>query len=107
MIRRCILSIRLVGQDAMVGNGIGPGTANMAQKQPRKTGLPLQHTHLLVVFKQYVELPNCPVKVRAPHCHQPPPCNLAGIHSRNSTVHQTYKSLPRGEALRFVLPNLL
>jgi hypothetical protein len=52
-------------------------------------------------------LPNCPVKVRAPHCHQPPPCNLAGIHSRNSTVHQTYKSLPRGEALRFVLPNLL
>jgi len=107
MIRRCILFIRLVDQDAMAGNRICPGTARLAQELPLKTSLPLQHTLLLVDYIQSVELPSRPVKVLAPRCRQPPPCNPAGIHSRNSTVHQTHKSLPRGEALRIVLPNLL
>jgi hypothetical protein len=59
------------------------------------------YTELLI--KRMAREPFVNLEPRQP----PPPCNLAGCHANNSILFQTHKSLPRGEALMFVLPNEL
>jgi len=72
IIGRRIFPVRLVGEYLVIGNGIAPRPPHLPQKQPRKASCLLQHTLLLVVHIQQVQVSRASGKDLAPARQQAP-----------------------------------
>ena len=71
-------------ENGAIGHGIGVRAADLAAKEPFKSGLTGEHVLLLVIDIQNIQLPGAVGKFLFPHVQQPPQHGRAkGIEEKN------------------------